>query len=419
MTSGVRCVFLLGGKSYGKSQRNGDERLMRSTITVIDFGTSKVVALVAEVTGRQRTDIIGAGRASYDGFADARWNNPDLVNDTIAQAVRTAEEQARTNTREVFVGVPGQFSRIYTVEVKLDLQGADPHVTSRDIETLFALANEEVREVRGTPIHRSPAWFVIDDGKKTLEPLNRHGNELRAMISYVIADQFFIDDVSERLRAIGKSASGFFSTPMGEAMLYISDEERDRTALLIDTGYLATEVMAVEGDTIIFHKNIPLGGGHITADLTYGLDIPLDQAEQIKRSYIFGAPASQPSFDILGTDGRTQTFAYHKVSEILDARAEEICDEIASCVKESGVRLGNWSVVYLTGGGLAINRGGREFLSERLGRPVRDLPRKAVKLSSPIYSSALGLLDLIIDTRTGAGAAQGGLGAFFRNLFGG
>ncbi len=392
---------------------------MKSTITVIDFGTSKVVALVAEVSGRQRCDITGAGIAPYDGFADARWNNPDMVNDTIAQAIRTAEEQARTNTRDIFVGVPGQFSRVYTVEVKVDLQGADPHVTSRDIETLFALANEEVREMRGTPIHRSPAWFVVDDGKKTLEPLNQHGNELRAMISYVIADQFFIDDVSERLRAIGKNASGFFSTPMGEAMLYISDEERDRTALLIDMGYLTTEVMAVEGDTIIFHRNIPLGGGHITADLTYGLDIPLDQAEQIKRAYTFGAPTSQPTFDITSADGRTQTFDYEKVADILVPRAEEICEAINDCVKTSGVRLGNWSVVYLTGGGLAINRGGREFLSECLGRPVRDLPRKAVKLSSPIYSSALGLLDLIIDTKTGAGAPQTGIGGFFRGLFGG
>ena len=402
-----------------KSQRNGDERSMRSTITVIDFDTSKVVALVAEVSGRQRTDIIGAGIAPYDGFADSKWNNPDMVNDAISQAIRTSEEQARTNTRDVFVGVPGQFSRIYTVEVKLDLQGADPHVSSRDIETLFALANEEVREVRGTPIHRSPAWFVVDDGKKTLEPLNQHGNELRAMISYVIADQFFIDDLSGRLRAIGKNASGFFSTPMGEAMLYISDEERDRTAILIDMGYLTTDVMAVEGDTIIFHRNIPLGGGHITADLTYGLDIPLDQAEQIKRSYIFGSPSSQTGFDILGANGKTQTFNYSRVAEIFDPRAEEISEAINTCIKDSGVRLGNWSVIYLTGGGLVINRGGREFLSEKLGRPVRDLPRKAVKLSSPIYSSALGLLDLIIDTKTGANAPQEGLGAFFRGLFGG
>lgn len=391
---------------------------MRSTITVIDFGTSKVVALVAEVSGRQRCDIVGAGIQPYDGFTDARWNNPDLVNDTISMAIKTAEEQARVNTRDIYVGVPGQFSRVYTVEVKVDLQGADPHVNARDIETLFALANEEVREVRGTPIHRSPAWFVVDDGKKTLEPLNQHGNELRAMISYVIADQFFIDDVSERLRAIGKNACGFFSTPMGEAMLYISDEDRDRTALLIDMGYLNTEVIAVEGDTIIFHKVLPLGGGYITADLVYGLDIPLDQAEQIKRSYVFGAPTSQPSFDITGADGKTRTFAYEKVSQILEPRAEEVCEAIRDCVADSGVRLGNWSVVYLTGGGLAINRGGREFLGERLNRPVRDLPRKAVKLSSPIYSSALGLLDLIIDTKTGTNANQSGIGSFFRGLFG-
>jgi len=391
---------------------------MRSTITVIDFGTSKVVALVAEVSGRQRCDIVGAGIQPYDGFTDARWNNPDLVNDTISMAIKTAEEQARVNTRDIYVGVPGQFSRVYTVEVKIDLQGADPHVSARDIETLFALANEEVREVRGTPIHRSPAWFVVDDGKKTLEPLNQHGNELRAMISYVIADQFFIDDVSERLLAIGKNACGFFSTPMGEAMLYISDEDRDRTALLIDMGYLNTEVIAVEGDTIIFHKALPLGGGYITADLAYGLDIPLDQSEQIKRSYVFGAPTSQPSFDITGADGKTRTFAYEKVSQILEPRAEEVCEAIRDCVADSGVRLGNWSVVYLTGGGLAINRGGREFLGERLNRPVRDLPRKAVKLSSPIYSSALGLLDLIIDTKTGTNANQSGIGSFFRGLFG-
>lgn len=391
---------------------------MRSTITVIDFGTSKVVALVAEVSGRQRCDIVGAGIQPYDGFTDARWNNPELVNDTISTAVRTAEEQARVNARDIYVGVPGQFSRVYTVEVKVDLQGADPHVNARDIETLFALANEEVREVRGTPIHRSPAWFVVDDGKKTLEPLNQHGNELRAMISYVIADQFFIDDVSERLRAIGKNACGFFSTPMGEAMLYISDEDRDRTALLIDMGYLNTEVMAVEGDTIIFHKVLSLGGGHITADLAYGLDIPIEQAEQIKRSFVFGAPTSQPSFDITGADGKTRTFAYEKVAQILEPRAEEICEAVRDCAAESGVRLGNWSVVYLTGGGLAINRGGREFLGERLNRPVRDLPRKAVKLSSPIYSSALGLLDLIIDTKTGTAANQSGIGSFFRGLFG-
>lgn len=66
-----------------------------------------------------------------------------------------------------------------------------------------------------------------------------------------------------------------------------------------------------------------------------------------------------------------------------------------------------------------MNRGGREFLSEKLGRPVRELPRRAIKLSSPIYASALGLLDLVIETKTSTTAAQGGLKGFFQGLFGG
>ena len=81
------------------------------------------------------------------------------------------------------------------------------------------------------------------------------------------------------------------------------------------------------------------------------------------------------------------------------------------------MRLGNWSPIYLTGGGLAINRGGRDYLAAKLGKPVRELPRKAVKLSSPAYSSALGLLDLIIDTITNT-RAPGGIAGFFRSLFG-
>lgn len=392
---------------------------MRSTISVIDFGTSKIVALIAEVSARQRCDIIGAGTTPYDGYSNARWNNGAQVNEAIGTAIATAEEQARASVKGVYAGVPGQFSKVYSFEVKVDLQGADPHVTSRDIAALFAMADEQVQGIPGTPIHRSPAWFVVNDGKKTLEPLNQHGNELRALISYVVADRFFIEDITQRLLAVGKTANGFFSTPMGQAMLFISETDRDRTALLIDVGYLNTEVMAVEGDAIIFHKTIPLGGGHMAVDLAYGLEIPLDSAEQVKRGFEFGQGSTKSNFDVVLSNGATQAFSRDKVAEILMPRAEELCEAIAKAVKDSAVRLGNWSPVYLTGGGLAINKGGRELLSEKLDRPVRELPRKAVKLSSAIYSSSLGLLDLIIDTRNSAGAEQSGVRGFFRSLISG
>ncbi len=391
---------------------------MKTTVAAMDFGTSKIVALVAETSGRQRCDIIGAGIATYDGYMEGHWNAPDLLNEAIASAVREAEEQSHARIREINVGVPGDFSQVRTVEVKVELQGADPRVTEKDINELFARATSELGEVRGSVIHRSPAWFIVDDGKKTLEPMGMHGYELRAMVSFVIADQFFIEDISERFRALGIQVAGCFSTPTGQAMLFVPDEERDRTAVLVDMGYLNTEVMVVAGDAITYLKVIPMGGGHMSADLAYGLEITLPAAEQIKRSYVYGLSAGQPTFEGADPEGNTKTFTHDEVEAVLEPRADEICEAIRDAIKESGVKLGNWSPIYLTGGGLAINRGGRDFLAAKLEKPVRELPRKAVKLSSPAYSSALGLLDLIIDTTANAHAA-GGMGSFFRSLFGG
>ena len=391
---------------------------MKTTVTAIDFGTSKIVALVAETSGRQRCDIVGAGTVIYDGYLEGRWNAPDQLNDAIADALHAAEEQSHTRIKEVYVGVPGDFSHVRTVEVKVDLQGADPRVTEKDINSLFDKAVEELGEIRGSIIHRSPAWFIVDEGKKTLEPMGMRGYELRAMIAFVIADQFFLEDIQERFRSLGVAVNGCLSTPVGQAMLFVPDEERDRAAVLVDIGYLTTEVMIVQGDAIVNLTNIPLGGGHIAADLAYGLEVPLATAENIKRVYVYGLSAGQSTFE--GTDqaGNNKTFTREQVEKVLEPRAEEICEAVRDAIIASGAKLGKWSPVYLTGGGLAINRGGREFLAAKMERTVRELPRKAVKLSSPAYSSALGLLDLLIDTTASARSGVG-VGGFFRSLFGG
>lgn len=391
---------------------------MKTTVAAMDFGTSKIVALVAETSGRQRCDIIGAGIATYDGFLEGQWNAPDQLNQAIADAVQKAEEQSHTRIREINVGVPGAFSTVYTVEAKVELQGADPRVTEKDINELFARASSELGDIRGSIIHRSPAWFIVDDGKKTLEPAGVRGYELRGMISFVVADQFFLDDVTERFRSLGITVNGCFSTPTGQAMLFVPDEERDRTAVLVDMGYLTTEVMVIEGDAITHMKTLPLGGGLMAADLAYGLETTLGEAEKIKRAYIFGLAAGQENFDANDKEGNPKTFSREDVEKVLEPRAEEICEAVQEAIKTSGVRLSNWSPIYLTGGALSINRGGKDFLAGKLNKPVRDLPRRAVKLSSPAYSSALGLLDLIIDTAENAPASTG-IGAFFRNLLGG
>lgn len=398
---------------------------MKTTVASIDFGTSKIVTLVAENSSATRCDIVGAGIVTYNGFLEEGWNDPQEIDDCLREAISQAEKQSHHKIREVNIGVPGAFTRVYVTEARVSLTGPDPHVTANDVRAIFAEAQKNLGTLPGEVVHSSPAWFRVDDGKKTLEPVGIKGRELTALISFVVANKYFLDDVSTRLANMDIKPKNFFSTPAGEAMLYLPEEDRDRTAVLIDVGYLNTEVMAVEGDALIFHRCIGLGGGHIAADLAEELDISFKNAEEkVKQPFVYSMSATPETYEIPANgDQPARTFTREEVSPIITAKVDELAEEIKTALEESGVKLGNWSNVYLTGGGLSFNRGGKDYLSSKLGRPVRDTPKRTVKMSSPIYASTMGLMDLIIDTmeqqRQPASGVAGKLGEFFRSLVGG
>ena len=371
--------------------------MMKKATAVVDFGTSKVLVLLAEESAYQKVTITSAGMAQYDGFMNGEWNAPGDVTDAIASAVEAAENKVGAHIKEVYVGVPGEFVRVYVIESSVTLQGADPKVTSADVEKLQRQATEMLDRPTGVIIHRSPAWFKVDGGQKTLEPVDQKGSTLEGMIGFVLADQFFVNDVTERLRELNIEVKGFFSTSVGEAMQMIPFEERDHTAILVDVGYLSTEVMAVEGDALIWQKVLPVGGAHITLDLTYGLEKPFDMCEKIKRSYTFNAPKNT-QIEVQGEDG-PETFSGETVSMIVDARVDEMLEMIDEAIKKSGIRLGNWSNIYFTGGGLMPMPGARVYAASKLSRNVREAATKTVKLKpAQIFASGSGLLELVYNT---------------------
>ena len=95
---------------------------------------------------------------------------------------------------------------------------------------------------------------------------------------------------------------------------------------------------------------------------------------------------------------KTQTDTHDEVQAVLEPIVDELVEHIKVCLESSGIQLGSWSTIFLTGGGLCLNRGGRDYLSAKLDKPVRETVKRTFKLSSPIYASAMGLMDMIIDT---------------------
>ena len=394
---------------------------MKTQIAAIEFGTSKIVTVIAQSGGMDRLDIIGSGTVPYDGYSDGDWNTPGQMIQRVRDSIAAAELEANSKIKEIYVGVPGEYIHVRTCESEVELP--DGMVDEAAINAVQDAAADQLRigEEGGLVMHRTPSWFIVDDGKKTMAPGGR-GSRLRAKTAFIIADPQFIEDVSEMIGRQNITILGFLSCTLGESLLVLSLEDRDRAAMLIDVGYLNTEISVVEGDAIIYHAILPRGGGHITADLATKLRIPMRAAEQIKRNYVFNPDEfDMDSFSEVYDDaGRRMTFPRDQVSRIVEDSFAELSDMIDMTVRNDAEQLlGKRSQVFLTGGGIALMRGAREALAAQINRPVKVSAAKSSKLNSPVFSASLGLADLVFDSIEHQGGQDEGLGSRLKSLFGG
>ena len=382
------------------AQGRGEFAGMKNYIAALDFGTSKIVTLIVESSTSQKCDVVATGIATYDGFLKEGWNNPAKLDEAIRQSIQEAESQINYKVKNLSVGVPGIFTEAHPTEARVDLKGTQPEVKAEDVKNVFRQAAADLNELPGVVVHTSPAWFLVDEGKQTLEPTGLKGRSLRGLISFVTANQFFVDDVNIRLQNMGYTVTGFYSSAVAEGMLFLPETDRDHMAVLIDVGYLNTDIIIMHGDALLWIDSIDMGGGIMAADLAEQLDIPLSSAEMIKRKFIYGLPsANEDVFSVPAYEaGKTVSVPREKVVEILEGDVAELAEMINQAIASSGARLGNWSNIYLTGGGICMNKGGKETLSSKMEKPVREAPRKTPKLNSHIFSSSLGLVNLIVNT---------------------
>lgn len=374
--------------------------MSKTQIAVIEFGTSKIVTIVAQNRGIDRLEFVGTGTVPYDGYMNGYWNTPAQMRQRTRDSIAAAELEAKDKIRELYVGVPGEYINIVSAEAEIELN--EDGVTDESLELVQDAAAEtlHIAEMGGMVLHRSPAWFQVDDGKLTMDP-NGHGAVLRARTSFVLADPQFIQDVAKILGDLDITIKGFLSPTLGESLLLLSVDDRDRVSVLIDCGYLNTEISVIQGEAIIYHAMLDIGGGHITAELATQLHIPMRAAEQIKRAYVFFPDEFDQSdnMEVYDARGRKLSFSREMVSKPVERVMDELCDKIARTMQgDVDQLLGPRSQIYLTGGGIALMKRARDYLANKLGTPVKPASPRTVDMNSPVYSAALGLMDLTFDS---------------------
>jgi cell division protein FtsA len=366
-------------------------------IVGLDIGTTKIAAIVGEVT-EDGIDVIGIGTAPSRGLRKGVVVNIDATVQSIERAIEEAEHMAGCEITSVYAGIAGGHIKGLnshgTVAVK-DKEVRDGDL-ARVIESAKAVAIPMDREI----IHVLPQEYIVDEQDGVREPLGMSGVRLQAKVHIVTAAVTCAQNIVKCCNRCGLQVADIVLEPLASAEAVLHEDEKELGVALLDIGGGTTD-LAIFNDGAIVHTSVlPIGGNHVTNDIAVGLRTPLESAEKIKVKYgcaLASLVDADETIEVPSVGGRApRILARHLLAEITMPRVEEIFECVRKEIARAGFEDSLASGVVLTGG-TTLLEGTAELAEEVLGLPARRGTPKRIGglvdvVKSPAFATGVGLV---------------------------
>ncbi|QLG89963.1 cell division protein FtsA [Chitinibacter bivalviorum] len=370
----------------------------KNLIVGLDIGTSKVVAVVADVTDDGALNVVGMGSASSRGLKRGVVVDIEKTVGAIQAALGEAELMADCKISEVYTGIAG--SHIKSLNSHGMVAIKDKEVTQADIDRVIETASAVNIPTDHQVLHILSQEYVIDGQEDVKEPLGMSGVRLEVRVHIVSGAVSAVQNITKCVRRCGLEIAEVVLQPLASAHAVLTDDERDLGVCLVDIGGGTTDMAVFINGAIRHTAVIPIAGDQITNDIAMALRTPTGEAENIKIQHgvaLRHMTDPQTMIEVPGVGERgARQMSRHTLAEVIEPRVEELYSFVQAELRRVNLEDRLSSGIVITGGA-SLMPGMTELAEEIFHMPVRlGLPRYvgglAEVVKNPRYSTAVGLL---------------------------
>jgi cell division protein FtsA len=398
-------------------------------IVGLDIGTTKIAVIIAELQESGEPKIVGIGTSRSEGLKRGVVINLEKTVESIAQAVEDAELMAGVKVNSVFAGIAGDHIRSINSRGVIAISRSGNEIVPSDVERVINAARTVALPMDREIIHVLPQEYTVDDQSGIKDPVGMSGARLEAEVHIVTGAVTSAQNIYRSVKKAGLEVCDFVLQPLASSYALLSPDEEELGVALIDLGGGTTDIAIFHDGSIRHTAVIGVGGKNVTNDIAIGLRTPVEQAEEIKKSYGCALSAlvdSDEMINVPGVAGREpKEISRSVLAAIIEPRAEETFSLVLREMKKSNYSELLGAGVVLTGGGSLMQ--GMVELAEQ----IFDLPAKkgvpqgfsglVEVASTPIHSTGVGLilygLEQMRDERSRGGTKEKGWFRRMKRLF--
>ncbi len=385
----------------------------RELIVGLDIGTSKVVAIVGEITDDGQIQVIGLGHHPSRGLRKGVVVNIESTVQSIQRAVEEAELMAGCEIHSVYAGIAG--SHVKSLNSHGIVAVRDNEVSEADVDRVIEAAKAVAVPADQKILHVLPQEYIIDQQDGIREPVGMSGVRLEAKVHMVTGAQSAAQNIIKCVRRCGLEVDDVILEQLASSYSVLNDDERDLGVCIIDIGGGTTDIAIFTGGSIRHTAVIPIAGDQVTNDIAVALRTPTKHAEAIKLKYACTLPQLVPSDEFIEVptvgDRPARKLARQTLAEVVEPRYAELFQLIEAELQRSGYMNVLGAGVVLTGGSSKME-GAIELAEEIFHMPVRlGIPGGVSGLTdvinNPIHATGVGLLLFGMQNRDGSAAGRG------------
>jgi cell division protein FtsA len=392
-------------------------------IVALDIGSSWTRVLVADLNeGALR--YCGHGVAPSAGMRKGMIADLGPAGKAVEAAGKQAEFMARVNIGECVVGVGGPHIRGLNTNGGIELGGRMREIDNEDVVSAVTRARAVERPPDREILHLLRRQFILDDQPGIFDPVGMVGKKLEVDLHIATCSGSALQSTVTCANRAGLEVIEAVLESIAAAESTLSADERELGVCLLDIGCHSSDLVVFFEGAVVHTASIPIGGQHFTNDLAIGLQMPVAQAEELKRQYGHAVVTDVPQLaEIEIANPEPQMLRLRKVAEILEPRACELLQYVKESLRQGGVLDALGAGCVLTGGGAMLP--GMLDIAEsqlrvpaRTGTPVR-LSSMPGELVHPSFSVAVGLILYAQRTRASRAAERITFASRLRTIFAG
>lgn len=262
----------------------------------IDIGTYHIKAAIAAPPEHPDAPmrIIGTGLATSKGMRHGYIVDIGEVTKGIKEALTRAASAAGTSVHSARIALGGVSVDEIRSTGEITLTASGGIVTERDVERVTQESEKRVAQklVNRTIIHTIPLHFRIDGTQVIGKPHGLQGAKFAIDTLIITMLSKHYDDILTATEAAGIEVEGVMVSSLAASLVTLTKAQKVAGVALANIGSETLSIIVFDDDIPVSLKIFPTGSADVTNAIALSFQIPLPEAEQVKKGAVTGSDIS-------------------------------------------------------------------------------------------------------------------------------